>query len=111
MGPSQLTADDLVAYIDSLHLHPQLTVPLRTLAGYYISEGNAEGVRGDVAFAQSILETGAFMFPGHGLVVPTTTTSRASTPATAASTVTCSRPRSSVCGRRSSSCASTPIRR
>jgi hypothetical protein len=71
MGPSRLTAADLVAYVDSLHLHPHLTVPLLTLAGFYISEGNAEGVRGDVAFAQSILETGAFMFPGHGLLVPT----------------------------------------
>jgi hypothetical protein len=71
MGPSRLTADDLVAYIASLGLHPHLTVPLRTLAGYYISEGNAEGVRGDVAFAQSVLETGAFMYPGHGLVLPT----------------------------------------
>jgi hypothetical protein len=44
---------------------------LPTLAGYYISEGEAEGVRGDVAFAQSVLETGAFMYPGHGLVLPT----------------------------------------
>lgn len=71
MGPSLLTADDLVAYIDSLGVHPHLTVPIRTLAGYFISEGNAEGIRGDVAFAQSILETGAFMYPGHGLVDPT----------------------------------------
>jgi Mannosyl-glycoprotein endo-beta-N-acetylglucosaminidase len=71
MGPSRLTADDLVAYVASLHLHPHLTVPLRTLAGFYIAEGNAEGIRGDVAFAQSVLETGAFMFPGHGLVLPT----------------------------------------
>src|SRR5205814_5899577 len=70
MGPIRLNADDLVAYIESLHLHPHLTVPLRTLADLYISEGTAEGVRGDVAFAQSILETGAFMFPGHGLVDP-----------------------------------------
>ena len=70
MGPSLLTADDLVAYIASLGLHPKLTVPLHTLAEWYISEGAAEGVRGDVAFAQSILETGAFMFPGHGLLVP-----------------------------------------
>ena len=31
MGPSRLTADDLVAYIASLGLHPHLTVPLRTL--------------------------------------------------------------------------------
>ena len=52
-------------------MHPHLTVPIRTLAGYYISEGEAEGIRGDVAFAQSILETGAFMYPGHGLVLPT----------------------------------------
>ena len=71
MGPSRLSADDLVAYIASLGLHPVLTVPLRTLAGFYISEGDAEGVRGDVAFAQSVLETGAFMYPGHGLVLPT----------------------------------------
>jgi hypothetical protein len=73
MGPIRLTADDLVAYIDSLHLKhpPHLTVPMRTLAQYYISEGAAEGVRGDVAFAQSVLETGAFTFPGHGLLVPT----------------------------------------
>ena len=30
----------------------------------YLSEGEAEGVRGDVAFAQSCLETGNFMFSG-----------------------------------------------
>jgi hypothetical protein len=71
MGPSLLTADELVAYLDSLGVHPHLTVPIRTLAEYFISEGNAEGIRGDVAFAQSILETGAFMYPGHGLVLPT----------------------------------------
>jgi hypothetical protein len=72
MGPSRLTAGDLVAYIDSLHLNPapHLTVPMPTLAEMYISEGNAEGIRGDVAFAQSILETGAFTFPGHGLLDP-----------------------------------------
>src|SRR5205807_10037959 len=34
MGPTRLTADDLVAYIVSLGVHPRLTVPLRTLAGY-----------------------------------------------------------------------------
>ena len=70
MGPSLLTADQLVAYLDSIDAHPHLTVPIRTLAQYYIEEGNDEGVRGDVAFAQSILETGAFMFPGHGLLDP-----------------------------------------
>jgi hypothetical protein len=72
VGPSRLTADDLVAYVDSLRLNPapHLTVPMRTLAEMYISEGSAEGIRGDVAFAQSVLETGAFTFPGHGLLDP-----------------------------------------
>ncbi len=29
---------------------------------YYLSEGQAEGIRGDIAFAQSCLETGNFTF-------------------------------------------------
>jgi hypothetical protein len=33
------------------------------MVGFYISEGNAEGVRGDVAFAQAMVETGAFTSP------------------------------------------------
>ena len=39
------------------------SVDLPTLAGYYIDEAGAEHVRGDVAFAQSIVETGAFTSP------------------------------------------------
>ena len=35
----------------------------------YITEGEHAGVRGDVAFAQSILETGGFTFPGGGQVL------------------------------------------
>jgi hypothetical protein len=36
---------------------------LATLAGFYIDEGKAEHIRGDVAFAQAIVETGAFTSP------------------------------------------------
>jgi hypothetical protein len=44
-------------------------VPLDELAQDYVTEGNSAGVRGDVAFAQSILETGGFSFPGGGQVL------------------------------------------
>jgi hypothetical protein len=67
-GPSFLTAEELAAFVVSTGHHPRLTVPLRELAQHYIDEGSAEIVRGDVAFAQSILETGWFKFPDGGLV-------------------------------------------
>ena len=41
---------------------PRLTVSLDALAQMYIEEGQKVGVRGDVAFAQSIVETGYFGF-------------------------------------------------
>ncbi len=44
-------------------------MPLDELAQLYITEGENAGVRGDVAFAQSILETGGFNFPGGGQVL------------------------------------------
>jgi hypothetical protein len=37
--------------------------PPVTMAGIYLDEGTAAGVRGDVAFCQSILETGWFAWP------------------------------------------------
>ena len=40
------------------------------LAQDYIDEGTAAGVRGDIAFAQSILETGSFYFPDGGQLTP-----------------------------------------
>jgi hypothetical protein len=41
---------------------------MATLAGYYQSVGTAAGLRGDIAFAQSIVETGYFSFPSYGQV-------------------------------------------
>lgn len=40
------------------------TVPVDALAQLFIEEGAAEGVAGDVAFVQSIVETGWFRFSG-----------------------------------------------
>jgi hypothetical protein len=47
-----------------------VSVDLATLAQYYIEEGAAENVTGDVAFVQAIVETGWFSFTG---TVPSST--------------------------------------
>jgi hypothetical protein len=46
------------------------TVPIETLARYYIEEGRAEGVAGDIAFVQGIHETAWFNYPSSGQVKP-----------------------------------------
>jgi len=64
LGPSRLTAKQMADFIVSEHDKPNITVPIEVLAQIYLDEGAKTGVRGDVAFAQSILETGGFAHPG-----------------------------------------------
>lgn len=68
MASARLTAAQLVAWFDNRQPRPSgvyaATVPVETLAAYFINEGAAEGVTGDVAFMQSIVETGWFRFRG-----------------------------------------------
>ncbi|MCJ7671789.1 MAG: glucosaminidase domain-containing protein, partial [Acidimicrobiia bacterium] len=68
MGPSRLTGAQLTAWL--LGRSPQpggvfgATVAAATLAQYYVDEGATEGVAGDVAFVQGIVETGWYRFGG-----------------------------------------------
>ena len=66
LGPSRLTAQQLADWVRASGHVPRITVPIEDLARYFIIEGANAGVRGDVAFAQSILETYWFTFPGGG---------------------------------------------
>jgi len=68
MGTIVLSADEIAAWFSAKYSPPRTTVPLDVLTKLYIEEGSAEGVRGDIAFAQSVLETGAFSFPSYGQV-------------------------------------------
>lgn len=71
LGPSRLTATELTAWFEARRgsrRASRASIPLDTLARYYVEEGDAEGVAGDVAFVQAVLETGWFAFPG--LVAP-----------------------------------------
>ncbi len=70
LGQSRLTADQLVAYYQS---HSGLAyraagATLPDLANMFVTEGNRYNVRGDIAFAQSIVETAWFNFPDNGQV-------------------------------------------
>jgi len=64
MGPSRLSAAQLANWYRATRRTAAIPVSIDQLAAYYVDEGNAEGVRGDIAFAQSIVETGYFGFVG-----------------------------------------------
>lgn len=59
-GPSVVSPAKMVAFARAARTRVRTSVPLETLAKLFIEEGEREGVRGDVAWAQSILETGTF---------------------------------------------------
>jgi hypothetical protein len=68
MGAAQIDAGRLASWFHGRLPQPggayAATVSVETLATYYLQEGAAEGVRGDVAFIQAIVETGWFRFGG-----------------------------------------------
>lgn len=60
LGDPRLTPEDLAAWFHQSQYHSALRTPVVYLAAWYIDEGRREGVRGDIAFAQAVLETGGF---------------------------------------------------
>jgi hypothetical protein len=70
MGANEVSASKMAAwYRANTPVTYRATVSVGTLAGYFAWEGAIEGVRGDLAFVQAILETGWFAFSGS--VLPT----------------------------------------
>jgi hypothetical protein len=75
MGPNLLSADQLAAWYRSKKgttppNAPGVSYDIRALAQLFIEEGRLDGVRGDLAFVQSVLETGWFSFPSGGQIRP-----------------------------------------
>jgi hypothetical protein len=62
MGQSNLTAAELARWYRSTGSTPKLApgTTIEDIAQYFIQEGQDEGLRGDIAFAQSIIETAYF---------------------------------------------------
>jgi hypothetical protein len=69
LGTPVLTGAELAGWFASTGHPANTTVPMPQLASDYIAASQTEGVRGDVAFAQSVIETGDFGFPSGGQLV------------------------------------------
>ncbi len=70
MGQSRVSGADLARFVRANSGLPYraANIGLDQLADLYVSEGNRYNVRGDIAFAQSIVETAWFNFPDYGQV-------------------------------------------
>jgi len=67
MGNAVATAEQMEAYLKATN--PSVAQSVLDMVPLYLSEGKTEGVRGDVAFAQSCLETGNFGFSGSAVTL------------------------------------------
>lgn len=67
MGTAVATAEQMRAYLKAKN--PKAAQSILDMIPLYLSEGQAEGVRGDIAFAQSCLETGNFTFSGSSVTL------------------------------------------
>lgn len=67
--PTEISAQLMVEWFNTKAKQAdcKLSVPLLELADLFLEEGATEGIRGDIAFCQSIKETGWFRFGGQVL--------------------------------------------
>lgn len=66
MGKSTLTAQQMAVFVKKKNPNNNrlIGISVEELAETYLEEGKIEGVRGDVAFAQALKETGYFKYGG-----------------------------------------------
>ncbi len=70
LGSSILSAAQIEGWFESTGAQANITVPITQLVGDYVEAGLLTGVRADLAFAQSVVETGYFAFPPGGQLTP-----------------------------------------
>lgn len=63
LGRSQYDARQIASWYASVGHTSRATVPVPALAQLFLDEGALEGVRGDIAFAQAMVESGWLTFP------------------------------------------------
>jgi len=66
LGPSLLSAQEVLSWFRSTGAQANTTVAMGALIEDYFRAARLTGVRADIAFAQSIVETGYFSFPARG---------------------------------------------
>lgn len=67
MGKATASVEQMQEYIKKVN--PSVAESVIKMIPFYLSEGEKEGIRGDVAFAQSCLETGNFGFKGSAVTL------------------------------------------
>ena len=67
IGKNVATLNQMKSYIKKVN--PNIPSSVLDMLKYYLSEGEIEGVRGDIAFCQSCLETGNFTFKGSAVTL------------------------------------------
>ena len=67
MGKAKAAAGQMASYLKKKN--PSVAQSVLDMIPLYLSEGEAEGVRGDITFAQSCLETGNFTFSGSAVTL------------------------------------------
>lgn len=67
MGKPIVTKEQIKSYVISVNSNPKIKCSIDELIDYYFYYGAKEGVRADIAFAQSVHETGYFNFGGQVL--------------------------------------------
>ena len=67
IGKAQAPVAQRQAYIKKVN--PEVPDSVIKMIPLYITEGTVEGIRGDIAFAQSCLETGNFTFSGSAVTL------------------------------------------
>jgi hypothetical protein len=67
LGPTNLSAAQMAGWWRAQRYPtPSVSISIDALAQIYVEEGTAENVRGDLAFAQAVLETGGFKYTAPG---------------------------------------------
>src|SRR5438046_9326138 len=66
MGQPSLTSEQIAGFFwaNQPPGSPCVTVSIEALSADFVWEGNVDDVRGDIAFAQSTMETGSFRYGG-----------------------------------------------
>ncbi|WP_196593014.1 glucosaminidase domain-containing protein [Pectinatus sottacetonis] len=64
LGSATATPEQCVRYLLRINPNPEISVSPQKLVSYYYKEGDREGVRPDIAFAQALVETGFFRYGG-----------------------------------------------
>lgn len=66
-GKNYVKAKEMAQYALNGNPNPKINCKMEELAQYFLDEGAKENIRGDIAFCQSLLETGFFRYGGQVL--------------------------------------------